>query len=149
MFRRNKIGVLLLIMLVAAVVTIIGLLMWRINELQDRSERAEAAIEQLVTQNRGVEGPQGDRGPGPTDEQIAEAVEAYCALHNGCAGPAGVAGKDGTNGTNGRNGTDGKSLAGTQGAAGLGVTRVQCNGTSVSFFSGNQLVGNIAMVCIQ
>lgn len=37
-----------------------------------------------------VPGPQGPQGPGPSDDQIAVAVERYCAA-NGCMGPAGPA----------------------------------------------------------
>lgn len=33
-----------------------------------------------------VQGQQGERGPGPTLEQIEAAVAAYCAAHAGCAG---------------------------------------------------------------
>lgn len=34
-----------------------------------------------------VTGPRGERGPPPSDEQVAAAVEQYCAT-NGCTGPA-------------------------------------------------------------
>ncbi|MCG7285347.1 hypothetical protein MHY85_05075 [Cellulomonas sp. ACRRI] len=40
----------------------------------------------------GAQGPQGVAGPGPTDEQIAAAVAAYCVANNGCMGPQGVQG---------------------------------------------------------
>lgn len=42
-----------------------------------------------------VPGPQGPQGPGPTDEQIAAAVERYCSAHDNCRGPAGPPGPAG------------------------------------------------------
>lgn len=39
---------------------------------------------------RGEAGPIGPAGPGPTPEQIADAVESYCAGRNGCAGTDGT-----------------------------------------------------------
>jgi hypothetical protein len=40
----------------------------------------------------GPTGPAGPTGPPPTDEQVADAVADYCALHAGCQGPPGPAG---------------------------------------------------------
>jgi hypothetical protein len=42
----------------------------------------------------GASGSDGQQGPGPTNEQIAAAVESYCAAHGGCRGPAGADGED-------------------------------------------------------
>ena len=43
----------------------------------------------------GPAGKDGDRGPGPTDEQIAQAVADYCAAHNDCKGNQGAQGDPG------------------------------------------------------
>lgn len=43
----------------------------------------------------------GDRGPGPSEEQVAAAVVAFCG-ESRCSGPAGKDGKDGTDGKDGR-----------------------------------------------
>lgn len=84
-------------------------------------------------------GPQGDRGPGPTAGQIADAVDAYCAVHDGCRGvPSqsqvkaavrafcaagacrGPAGRTGSSGSSGPSGARGPS-----GAAGPAPTSDQ------------------------
>lgn len=50
-----------------------------------------AALRQQVAE-LGGEPLVGPAGPGATDQQIAEAVAAYCAQHDGCAGPSGPPG---------------------------------------------------------
>jgi hypothetical protein len=35
-------------------------------------------------------GPQGDTGPGPTDQQVQQGIAAFCQANNQCQGPAGV-----------------------------------------------------------
>jgi hypothetical protein len=140
MLRGNKLGQMLLALVIILFVVIIGALIWQNIELRNRVDRAESAVGQLVLQNQGVPGPEGDPGRAPTTEEIAAAVAAYCGAHSGCVGPAG---------TDGQNGADGASIAGPAGPPGSGITSVRCNGTSISFFSGTQLVGNVSMVCIQ
>lgn len=43
----------------------------------------------------GPAGPAGPAGPGPSDEQVAAAVTAYCDARNGCTGPQGPQGEPG------------------------------------------------------
>ncbi|HZC53768.1 MAG TPA: hypothetical protein VE441_14895 [Mycobacterium sp.] len=45
--------------------------------------------------NPGPPGDSGAPGPGPTQDQIAAAVAAYCDAHGGCTGPAGPKGDPG------------------------------------------------------
>lgn len=137
--KNNWVGWTLLALLVASVLAIFGLLIAENSQLKFRVDRAEDAVEELVVQNRGPQGPEGDPGRPPTEEEIAQAVADYCAANNGCIGPQGEPG---------RNGKDGASIQGPQGAPGVGVTRVVCNGTSISFYAGNTLVGNVKMVCL-
>lgn len=83
-----------------------------------------------------VSGARGPAGPAPTAEQIAAAVQSYCALRSGCAGvpskaqvtaavqaycatgvckgPVGAKGKTGTRGTPGQAGTPGPGPTETQ-----------------------------------
>lgn len=56
----------------------------------------------------GSTGPQGEPGRAPTKEEIAAAVEQYCAEHSQCRGEQGPAGADGKNGQDGTDGIDGK-----------------------------------------
>lgn len=54
----------------------------------------------------GKDGQDGKPGPGPTDDQVAASVAAYCgATSQPCKGPAG---QDGTDGKDGADGADGK-----------------------------------------
>lgn len=48
------------------------------------------AVELVVAADPGLF--RGERGPGPTDEQVGAAVDEFCAAHGGCAGPAGPQG---------------------------------------------------------
>jgi hypothetical protein len=123
---------------------------------QGEASSANHAVSALASQVRGlggtpvatssaVPGKQGERGPGPTDAQIAVAVNDYCALHDNCAGTpsktqvtaavhafcsAGACrGSSGTPGPEGRPGASGSSGAsgapgqpGASGAAGPGPT---------------------------
>lgn len=73
----------------------------------------------------GEDGKDGARGPGPTDQQVADAVAEYCAANGGCvgatgpAGPAGVQGVAGNDGKAGAPGADGATGAtGPAGPAG-------------------------------
>ncbi len=47
---------------------------------------------------KGDQGQTGERGPGPTDAQVAAAVEAWCTARGDCAGPVGPAGPAGPQG---------------------------------------------------
>lgn len=44
---------------------------------------------------QGAQGEPGQPGPGPSDEQVAAALAAFCAANNGCAGPQGPQGTTG------------------------------------------------------
>lgn len=140
MMKRNWVGWVLIALCLSALVAIFWMLVAQNVELQNRTNRAEAAIEELVVQNRGPQGPdgaQGPPGPKPTPEEIAAAVEAHCDAHDGCKGPQGAPGKNGVNGTPGANG-----------APGAGVTKVTCHGTYIRFWAGATSVGDVKMVCI-
>lgn len=50
----------------------------------------------------GAAGASGSPGPGPTDDQVSAAVNAYCAAHGDCTGPAGPKGDTGASGIPGR-----------------------------------------------
>lgn len=50
----------------------------------------------------GQDGQPGAPGPGPTDEQVLEAVSAYCASNDGCRGTKGADGSDGEDGNPGQ-----------------------------------------------
>lgn len=63
----------------------------------------------------GAAGSQGPAGPGPTDDQIAAAVAAYCTAHGNCTGPAGPAGS-----------------TGPTGPAGRGVASIDCKGLGLN-----------------
>lgn len=136
-------------LLLAGFIVFLG--MWGVDA-SERADRLEAQLHELTTQNRGPQGPEGDPGRAPSPEEIAAAVADYCAAHGDCRGSQGIAG------TPGKDGQDGQSVQGPQGVPGsngvngsngLGITRVQCNGTSISFFAGTALVGTVAMVCIR
>lgn len=59
----------------------------------------------------GASGAPGAPGPGPTDQQIASAVAAYCDAHGGCTGPAGP-----------------------KGDTGVGISSIDCEGPSADSF---------------
>lgn len=139
---------------VAATVMLISVVIFfltaRVVEAEKRALTAEKTLSELTTQNRGPQGPEGDPGPSPTQEQIAAAVADYCNQEGEpCKGDTGAAGAPG------KNGSDGQSIQGPQGASGrdgkngAGITNVVCNGTSISFYSGNSLVGSVKMVCLR
>ena len=137
--KHNWVGWTLVALLVASVLAIFGLLIAENSQLKFRVDRAEDAVEELVVQNRGPQGPEGDPGRPPTAEEVAAAVADYCAEHDSCRGPQGepgVAGRSiqGPSGANGQNGT--------------GITKVECLGTSIRFWAGSTIVGNVKMVCI-
>ena len=69
----------------------------RIDLLQQIHE-LKTVNNELTTQNTGPKGADGDTGRPPTDDEIAAAVEAYCAAHDDCAGPAGATGATGSTG---------------------------------------------------
>lgn len=140
MMKHNWVGWFLLSLCLGAIIAIFWMLVAQNVELQNRTNRAEAAISELVSQNRGPQGPDGrpgPPGPAPTAEEIAAAVGAYCDAHDGCKGPQGAPGKNGANGTPGANG-----------APGAGVTKVSCHGTYIRFWAGTTSVGDVKMVCI-
>lgn len=127
---------------VVLVAVVIFFLAARVVEAEHRAQRAEDTLEELTTQNRGPQGPEGDPGRAPTADEIAAAVADYCAEHDSCRGPQGEPG---------RNGKDGASIqgpAGANGQNGVGITRVECLGTSIRFWAGSTVVGNVKMVCI-
>jgi len=61
---------------------------------------------------RGEAGPIGETGPGPTSEQIQEAVDSYCSVNNRCSGDAGPQGNDGSTGDSGPQGEQGEIAPG-------------------------------------
>ena len=75
----------------------------------------------------GVDGARGETGPPPSDAQVLEAVNAYCATRAGgsCKGETGERGPAGTDGAVGP--------AGPAGANGVSVTGVNCNVESEEF----------------
>lgn len=146
MMKHNWVGWVLLSLCLGAIIAIFWMLVAQNVELQNRTNRAEAAIGELVSQNRGPQGPDGrpgPPGPAPTAEEIAAAVEAYCDAHDGCKGPQGAPGKNGVNGTPGANGAPGAT-----GSAGASITKVTCERTSISFWAGATKIGSVSMVCI-
>lgn len=56
---------------------------------------------------RPTNGTNGERGPGPTDEQVSSAVADYCDAHNQCAGASGAKGDTGDTGQTGAAGPPG------------------------------------------
>lgn len=93
----------------------------------------------------GQTGAKGDPGQNATNDQVAGAVQDYCAAHGGCigapgqTGAAGPAGKDGQSGADGANGAVGPpgppgadgaqgpaGPAGPAGSDGRGVTSITC-----------------------
>jgi hypothetical protein len=65
----------------------------------------------------GASGASGAPGSGPTSDQVASAVAAYCAAHGDCTGPAGPKGDTGASGA-----------AGAAGASGRGIASIDCSG---------------------
>jgi hypothetical protein len=144
MFKDNRVGVFLLVVLVlVGVVTLVlvGLLLFNLGQrnasLEDENQRQDAIIQELLIQNRG---PRGDDG--------LSAYEIWLSLGNEGSEQDfidSLRGRPGTNGIDGRDGDSGKP-----GSNGLSIGSVKCNGTSVSFFNTNgQQVGSIKQVCIQ
>jgi len=68
----------------------------------------------------GASGAAGDTGPGPSDQEISDAVTAYCAAHGNCTGPAGPKGDTGDPGA-----------AGAAGSPGRGIASVDCTGLGI------------------
>ena len=61
----------------------------------------EAVVEYIAANpptngQAGAPGSDGAPGPGPSDEQVAAAVAAFCDAHDGCRGPEGPTGADST-----------------------------------------------------
>ena len=79
-------------------VTIAVLLLIDRADLIQQIHELKAVNTELTTQNTGPKGADGDAGRPPTDEEISEAVEAYCAAHDDCAGPSGATGATGSTG---------------------------------------------------
>lgn len=152
MNELNGVSKAILAVAIAATVILISVVILflavRVTEAENRALKAEETLTELTTQNRGPQGPEGDPGRAPTQEEIAAAVADYCAERNSCRGEPGAAGAPG------KNGQDGKSIQGPQGAPGAnganaqGITRVQCLGTAIRFWSGPIHVGDVAMVCL-
>lgn len=125
----------LLWLLIAAV---LALLLYPVVGWQREAERAqklEQQVADMTGQSRGLQGEDGEPGRPPSAEEIAAAVEAYCAANDGCRGIQGATGQTGA--------------TGATGTAGVSVGSIKCNGTSISFYSTTgQLLGNVKMVCI-
>jgi hypothetical protein len=110
------------------------------DQLLDLGEEPKAQNpEAVVPPTPGAKGDTGDRGPGPTTDQIIRAVSEWCLANiTNCQGPAGPAGAPGvgTPGTNGTDGTDGTNGAdgapgapgtpGTNGTNGRGIVSTTC-----------------------
>jgi hypothetical protein len=56
----------------------------------------------------GADGPVGQQGPAPTDDQITAAVASYCQAHDDCVGPTGPTGPSGSSG---KDGSDGRGIS--------------------------------------
>lgn len=140
MFRDNKFGVIMSVLLAICIAAIITFLIFNQVRLQEKLDDTEQSLRELTEQNRGPQGPDGLDGLDATDDQVARAVEAYCAAHNGCIGPTGATGATGSTGASGQS---------VSGAPGASIVRVTCNNTSVSFYDSNGVqVGRVSMVCI-
>lgn len=136
-------GIILAIIAGLAVGFVVVLLGMQLVNSENERKELRSQIADLTTQNRGPQGPEGDPGRAPTEEEIAAAVADYCAANGGCIGPKGDTGAPGKNGVNGAAGP-----AGANGANGGGVTSVRCFGTYIRFYSGATPIGDIKMVCI-
>lgn len=68
--------------------------------------QVNAAVGQFLS-GRNVTGPTGPAGPGPSMEQLAAAIVAYCAPRDQCRGLTGTAGAAGTDGKSGAAGEKG------------------------------------------
>jgi Tfp pilus assembly protein PilX len=77
----------------------------------------------------GTVGDTGPTGPGPTDEEISQAIAAYCQAHGECTGPAGPKGDTGAAGPTGPAGPSGAT--GQQGNPGRGIASIDCAGLGV------------------
>ncbi|WP_136054363.1 hypothetical protein [Microbacterium sp. K24] len=91
-----------------------------------------AQVSTLIPENGrdGDDGARGERGPGPTGEQVLDGIRA-CFAAGTCTAPKGDMGDPGTNGTNGINGTDGargsdSTVPGPVGATGVGIASITC-----------------------
>ena len=126
------------ILLTLLVLAVIALLLYPLVAWQKAEERAadlEQQVAELTLQNRGPQGPDGEPGRAPTEDEILQAVTAYCSSSGSCVGPAGATGSTGQ--------------SGPQGSPGVSVGSVKCNGTSITFYSTTgQSLGSIRMVCI-
>jgi hypothetical protein len=65
-----------------------------------RGGRGAAGVSGLAGRP-GESGAAGGTGPAPSDQEIADAVTAYCAAHGDCTGPAGPKGDVGDQGSTG------------------------------------------------
>lgn len=75
----------------------------------------------------GAPGAVGQRGPGPTDSQVEQAVNQYCSTRNNCRGPQGETGAPGAPGEPGAPGLQGPpGDPGAQGPAGRGIASIAC-----------------------
>lgn len=126
------------ILLGLLIVAVLALLLYPVfgwQRAEERNTQLEQENRELTTQNRGPQGPDGEQGPAPTDEQILAAVTDYCASSGLCVGPQGATGATGS--------------SGSSGPPGVSVGSVKCNGTSITFYSTTgQNLGSIRVVCI-
>lgn len=129
------------ILLGLLIVAVLALLLYPVfgwQRAEERNTQLEQENRELTTQNRGVQGADGEPGRAPTAEEIAAAVEAYCGAHDGCRGVQGETGATGQTGA-----------TGSTGSTGVSVGSVKCNGTSITFYSTTGAnLGTIRMVCI-
>lgn len=129
------------ILLGLLIVAVLALLLYPVfgwQRAEERNTQLEQENRELTTQNRGVQGEDGEPGRPPTADEIAEALAVWCEARNDCIGPQGNAGATGPAGSPGSSGPPGAS-----------VGSVKCNGTSITFYSTTGAnLGTIRMVCI-
>jgi len=93
----------------------------RENGIEPETPSPETVAQSGPVGATGAAGPQGDRGPGPTDAQIFTAVSDYCSTPQvPCKGETGTPGATGAPGASvtGPAGANGDSITGPQGPKG-------------------------------
>lgn len=86
----------------------------------------------------GEDGLEGQRGPGPTDSQVEQAVNQYCSTRNNCRGPQGETGAPGEPG-----------IQGPPGPAGRGIASIVCEGAPATTFTITYTDGTVETVACQ
>lgn len=141
----NWVGLILAVLAGLALAALIVMLGMFLVESRAENTDLREQLKSLTTQNRG---PAGEDGADATDEQIAAAVNAYCATRNQCVGAVGPQGLPGEKGATGPAGKSIQGPAGVNGSNGLGITSVKCFGTYIRFYAGGNVVGDVKQVCI-